>query len=476
MNSVLAILTLMVCVGVIVIFPDHSGAASALLICAFFALPASVLILRIKIENQFLLKLFISGLLVRMVVGSLINVFELQEFFGGDAYTYDYYGVALLKSLAGDQYYAGLVQRFQGELGSGAVGMIYMVAAVYKVLGANSLGVGANMLAVQLINAVLGAATAPIIFLIAHSIFGNLKVSKVAGLFVAFFPSLVLWSSQGLKDGPIVFMLSISVLLTLRLGEKFSLRNAALLAMVLATLTTFRFYLFYMVVAAIVGAFTIGMKEFTASSFVRQLIIVMGIGLALTYLGVIRTANLQFGYFADLNVVQRSRLDLAVSASSGFGADVDVSTTSGALKAVPTGILYLLFAPFPWQLQSLRQSITLPEMLIWWAAFPFLVMGLWFTLRYRLRQSFVIFIFTTMLTLAYSIFQGNVGTAYRQRAQILVFYFIFVAVGIVLTREKWEERRLLAAAERAKLAAKLGSLGGRRPVGNQSSAPAQSSS
>ena len=321
--------------------------------------------------------------------------------------------------------------------------MVYMIAIVYKV-------VGANMLAIQFINAVLGAATAPAIFLIAHIIFGNLRVSRVAALFVAFFPSLVLWSSQGLKDGPIVFMLAMAVLLTLRLGEKFSFKNAAILALVLATLTTFRFYLFYMVVAAIVGAFTIGMREFTAVSFARQMLLIVGIGLALTYLGVIRTANLQLGYFGDLAVVQRSRLDSAVSAKSGFGEDVDVSTASGALQAVPTGILYLLFAPFPWQLQSLRQSITLPEMLIWWAAFPFLVLGLWFTIRYRLRQAFVIFIFTTMLTLAYSVFQGNVGTAYRQRAQILVFYFIFVAVGIVLLREKWEERRLHEVVERRK--------------------------
>jgi hypothetical protein len=46
-----------------------------------------------------------------------------------------------------------------------------------------------------------------------------------------------------------------------------------------------------------------------------------------------------------------------------------------------------------------------------------------------------------MLTLAYSIFQGNVGTAYRQRSQILVFYFIFVAVGYVLMKERHEDRR-----------------------------------
>jgi hypothetical protein len=441
MNSVLAALALIICIGVIVVVPDHSMAAAALVVCALVSIPTSFLIFKSKIEKQFLFQLFIAGLLIRMVVGALINVFQLQEFFGGDANTYDTIGMALLKALSGDLYYAGLVQRFQGQVGAGAVGMIYMVAAVYQLIGR-------NMLAIQFINAVLGAATAPVIFLVAHTIFGNLRVARIAALLVAFFPSLVLWSSQGLKDGPIVFMLAMAVLLTLRLGEKFNFKNALLLAAVLATLTTFRFYLFFMVVAAIVGAFTIGMREFTVSSFVRQLLVVIGIGLALTYLGVIQTANLQFGFYSDLTVIQRSRQDLARSANSGFGEDVDVSTTSGALRAVPTGILYLLFAPFPWQLQSLRQSITLPEMLVWWAAFPFLVLGIWFTLRYRLRQAFVIMIFTTMLTVAYSIFQGNVGTAYRQRAQILVFYFIFVAVGIVLLKEKWEERRLLAISER----------------------------
>jgi uncharacterized integral membrane protein len=109
--------------------------------------------------------------------------------------------------------------------------------------------------------------------------------------------------------------------------------------------------------------------------------------------------------------------------------------------------VYLLFAPFPWQLGSLRQSLTLPEMVVWWAAFPLLILGAWFSLRYRLQQMAPILIFTSMLTLAYSVFQGNVGTAYRQRAQILVFYFIFVAVGGVLVKEKRDQRRRRAAEE-----------------------------
>jgi putative Ca2+/H+ antiporter (TMEM165/GDT1 family) len=88
----------------------------------------------------------------------------------------------------------------------------------------------------------------------------------------------------------------------------------------------------------------------------------------------------------------------------------------------------------------LRQSIALPEMLIWWAAFPLLVLGWWFAMKHRLRQVAPIVLFTTMLTLAYAVFQGNVGTAYRQRSQLLVFYFIFVAVGAVIMLEKREDR------------------------------------
>jgi hypothetical protein len=41
-----------------------------------------------------------------------------------------------------------------------------------------------------------------------------------------------------------------------------------------------------------------------------------------------------------------------------------------------------------------------------------------------------------------------VGTAYRQRSQLLIFYFIFVAVGYVLLKERKEERTRQAQASR----------------------------
>jgi hypothetical protein len=275
-------------------------------------------------------------------------------------------------------------------------------------------------------------------------------VARIAGIAVAFYPSLVLWSAQGLKDGPTVFFLAVAILSTLRLGEKLTLKYILILLSALIALLALRFYVFYMICVAIVGAFIIGMQQVTATSFARQFSAVILLGLALTYVGVTRSASVQLEHY-DLGRLQVSRLDQARSAQSGFGRDVDVSSTSGALSTIPMGILYLLFAPFPWQITSLRQSITLPEMVIWWASFPLLILGLWFAIRYRLRMISPILIFTIMLTLAYSVFQGNVGTAYRQRAQVLVFYFIFVAVGFVLIKEKREESKRLREEERERL-------------------------
>jgi hypothetical protein len=167
------------------------------------------------------------------------------------------------------------------------------------------------------------------------------------------------------------------------------------------------------------------------------------LGLGLTYFGITRNAATNFQTYGSLEQLQRSRSDLARSAKSGFSDDVDVSTTGGAISAIPIGLAYLMLAPFPWEVTNLRQSITLPEVLIWWAMIPFMVWGIWWSVKNKLKAAFPILLFSLMLTLAYSVFQGNVGTAYRQRTQIQVFLFIFIAVGWQLFRERQEDKKLI---------------------------------
>src|SRR5258706_3895399 len=457
MNSTLTFLALLLATAIILLVPGlvtpYSNAyglvtvfdcAKAVLLCSALTALTGWFVYHSE-HGAFLLKLFLAGLFLRVLIGTIIFVSNGQDFFGGDAWTYDFFGGLQLQAWGGDKYAAGQVANFVGVGEGSGWGMIYFVAAVYGL-------VGRNMLAIQLINAVIGAVTAIIIFLCAHEVFANVRVARLAAFAVAFYPSLALWSSQGLKDGPIVFLLALSILATLRLGHRFRVKWVAVLICSLFCLLSLRFYVFYMMVVAVGGAFLIGTRAVTAQSFLRQFMIMIVLGLALTYMGVTRFANVQLDTYANMNAVQRSRLDASKSAQSGFAKDVDVSTTSGALTTIPMGLLYLLFAPFPWQLASLRQSITLPEMIIWWGSFPMLVLGLWFSIRYRLRQISPILVFSVMLSLAYSVFQGNVGTAYRQRAQLLVFYFIFVAVGYVLVQEKREDRKRQELLAREELA------------------------
>jgi len=425
-------------------FPDYgnfttSDAGQALLVCLSLAFVAGYFIYQNKEHRSLLLQLFAWGLLLRILVATGIFIFNKQEFFGGDALTYDFYGFAQMKAWQGDSYFRVISAHFvEGQ--ASAWGMVNMVAVVYSLIGRNTL-------AIQFVNAVIGAATAVLVFSCAQHVYKNVRVARIAAICVAFFPSLVLWSAQGLKDAPIVFSLVVAILASLHLTEKLSMKYGAILIVALFSILSLRFYVFYMIAVAIVGGFILGLQKITPTNFARQFIVLVLLGVSLMYLGVTRYASSQFSRYGTLEAVQRSRADLS-RAGSGFGREVDVSTTEGAISTIPIGLVYLLFAPFPWQLDSLRQSITLPEMIIWWLSFPLLVLGVWYSLKYRLRQISPILIFTTMLSIAYSVFQGNVGTAYRQRAQLLVFYFVFVAVGFVLLKERKEEQDRLTQARR----------------------------
>ena len=450
MKAILAISYLIVCAVIIFAvpsmvssFPNYTNytmldSGQAVVLCLVLAAIVGYFTYRQNHEGSFLLTVFAWGLLVRILVATGIFMFNTQEFFGGDALTYDFFGFALMKGWQGDAYYRAISSGFMAGQAS-AWGMINLIGVVYSVIGRNTL-------AIQFVNSVIGAATAILIFNCAHHVYRNVRVAKIAALLVAFYPSLVLWSAQGLKDAPIVFFLALAILASLRLNEKISLKYLVILVVALFSILSLRFYVFYMIAVAIAGGFVLGLQRSNPTNFVRQFIVIILVGVSLTYLGVTRYASAQFDRFATLEAVQKSRLDLS-RAESGFGREVDVSTTEGAISTIPLGLIYLLFAPFPWQLASLRQTITLPEMIIWWFSVPFLVLGIWYSIKHRLRQISPILIFTTMLSIAYSVFQGNVGTAYRQRAQLLVFYFLFVAVGVVLLKEKKEDRDRLIQEE-----------------------------
>ncbi|MBA3691931.1 MAG: glycosyltransferase family 39 protein [Acidobacteria bacterium] len=439
MNKRLAVLCFLMGIAMMLMaFPEGFVAAATVLLCSLMVI--FIIRRQFKEDANLLIQLFLIALIARLSFGLLIHFFDLRAFFGGDSRFYDRLGQRLVEIWFGYNIETNdaLSQKFNTS--DSGWGMYYLVAAIYSITGR-------NILAAQSFCAVIGAATVPMVYTCAHKIFNNRRVGKISALLVALYPAFIIWSGQLLKDGLIIFLLVLAMTLVLRLQEKFRLFDVILLGFSLFGIITLRFYIFYMAAVAIVGAFVIGTSN-SPQAMMRRMSALVLMGVGLTYFGVTRNSGSDIEEYTNLERIQSSRKDLASSAESGYGQDLDVSTTEGAFAALPVGLTYLLLAPFPWQMTNWRQAITLPEVLLWWSSIPFLLSGLWYTIRYRLRSSIPILVFSLMLTLAYSIFLGNIGTAYRQRTQIQVFLFMFIAVGWTLWQERSENKNLLQKARR----------------------------
>lgn len=422
----------------ILAFPEGFVAAATVLLCSLIVI--FIIRQQFKEDANFFIQLFLVALIARLTFGLSIHFYDLYAFFGGDSITYDRVGQRLVEIWFGYNIATNDALSQNIYISDSGWGMYYLVAAIYSITGR-------NILAAQSFCAVVGAATVPMVYTCAHKIFNNRRVGKISALLVALYPAFIIWSGQLLKDGLIIFLLVLAMTLVLRLQEKFRLFDVILLGFSLFGIITLRFYIFYMAAVAIVGAFVVGTSN-SPQAMMRRIGALVLLGIGLTYFGVTRNSGSDIEEYTNLERIQRSRLDLATRAESGYGQDLDVSTTEGAFAALPIGLTYLLLAPFPWQMTNWRQAITLPEVLLWWSSIPFLLSGLWYTIRYRLRSSIPILVFSLMLTLAYAIFLGNVGTAYRQRTQIQVFLFMFIAVGWTLRQERSENQNLLLRARR----------------------------
>ena len=131
MNSLIAILTLVICGGSMFLAPAEAPAALAL--CIVTSLPTIFFLARRKEDRAFLLRVFILGILIRIAVGTLIYIGHYEEeFFGGDAITYDLYGGSLLAGWHGDKYHLGRYQNFVAS-GASAWGMLYLVAGSLRI-------------------------------------------------------------------------------------------------------------------------------------------------------------------------------------------------------------------------------------------------------------------------------------------------------------------------------------------------------
>jgi prepilin signal peptidase PulO-like enzyme (type II secretory pathway) len=123
---------------------------------------------------------------------------------------------------------------------------------------------------------------------------------------------------------------------------------------------------------------------------------------------------------------------------------VDISEPVSALTYLPVGMLYFLGSPFPWQVLSPRQIMALPDVLLWYALLSGIFMGLLHLVRSRFRDASMLLITMAVITILYSLVEGNIGIIFRHRAQIIAPTMVLAGIGIALRRRKRAEQKSAA--------------------------------
>lgn len=406
-------------------FPNGAVASIIAGVLATVIVLALEKVFKEKEEREFIIQIFLGGLLVRLLLGFIIYIYGLEKYFGPDAFTYNTLGIALSECWWNNTVCP--------SLDNDSWGLLIFVGGVYSLIGANPL-------AIQFISSICGALTIVLVYVLTQQIYLNKRVARYSAFLIAFFPAIFIWSSQMLKDGFILFLIILVVYAVILLKKHFSYLNVLFLLVSLLSILTLRYYIFYLLVVSAVGGLFLG-TNLSISSLMKRSAIFLIVGAAFLFLGVRQISDRQLD-LVSLERLQKVRTYGSDSriANSSIENDVDVSTTAGAISTVPIGIVTILWAPFPWQMRSVTQILIFPEMLVWWAMFPFMFIGIKYTIRHRLRESLTFILFSLMLLLAYSVYQGNIGTIYRQRTQIQIFLLVFVAVGYVVKKEAVENR------------------------------------
>ena len=310
-----------------------------------------------------------------------------------------------------------------GALPQGPKGYFYIVAVQYFLFGTHSL-------VPKLVNCFVGALGVPIVYDIVVRMGAGVPAALRAATFTVWFPSLVLWSALNIRDVWIIVLILLICRQALILQAKPGAISLFVMAGSMLALVQFRAYVLFAVAGPVVVSFLVQRSRRIG----RNLIIGSIAAVALIYADQVAGANRK-ARFLDLEELNTIRYWNTVGAESQLD-QADISTPGKALLFLPKGLTFFLLAPFPWMLGSVRQVLALPETLVYYWLIPHMFRGIRHLVRHNLRASLMALLITAGLTLGYALGEGNVGTAYRHRAQLLSFFLIFGAVGLEARRRQ----------------------------------------
>ena len=383
--------------------------------------------------RKWLARLVVATLGLRLLMVLVVQFNFSPYFFAPDAVGYERVGKEI------SDYWAGVGFTPQAIREGWRPGYYHLNAIFYTAFGD-------SRLALVVLNMFAGVWTALITFYLTREVL-SVASAKVTAVLTGVFPSLVLWSILNIRDALATLCTVLIVLYGMRLSKRFRPSHVWIFAAALLGLGLLRDYMAFLVVLGLaIGVVTAIRTDRVAGTVLFG----TGVALALTYLAD------QVGLFSTLGpqgileTAQVLRSGLQQGATSAFGVGADTRTIGAALQYIPIGASYLLFAPFPWDIESTLQAAAMPETLLWYPLFLLAILGFRISIRNRLATAIVPASVLLVVVSSYALVEGNFGTAYRHRAQIMPLFFVFSGVGLswikvrVIGQTKWWRTRARA--------------------------------
>ena len=362
-------------------------------------------------------KIFLAAVAVRALLVPVLHFTGISLSFAPDEASFSRIGSQMAMYWSGDLDYP-FRARFSTERFFFYVnGVVFWCAGYVKFLP-------------KFVNVIVGSLVSVYAYKIGRALF-NQQIGIIAMALVAFFPSMVLWSSVNIRD-PWAF-LAVTAIVWHLVQLRYRVATRPIIAVFLWLFLLFNLRESTAVVAAasVIMTFVVVRREHVHRNVVVGLALCAALLLGFHYLG-LTSRHLTASASEALETMEQIHQGLSQGSGAYGGAGEDISTASGALSWLPRGMAYFLFGPFPWQVRSGLQLSALPETLVWYFFLYQALVGMRFVVRHGRIEAWVVAIVAINLTLIYSLVEGNVGTAYRHRAQVLPLYLILSAVGVYL--------------------------------------------
>jgi hypothetical protein len=379
--------------------------------------------------------LFLSALGVRFAAAIVVYEMGLVKVLGDEDSQGWIHGLAL--SNGWDRQWLGLLSL--PEIWAAAyeghhLGFQYLAGLFFFITGSSA------RMPLAAMNCFFGALTVILIYRTSIILFSRWTALR-AGWVACFFPSLIIWSAQTLKEPVVILLEAVALYACVNLKiSGFSVKYVLSCAAAIVLLPPFRFYAAYLAGAVAIMALLlprigarIGKSKSSFKPALAVLAVVAVIAPFVISTGYLARNEADFERFSQLKEIERFRNNVAIGYGSGVENGYDLNTATGLATAIGVGWAYLLLAPFPWQLSegSLRMLLTTPELAVWWwLVFFGMIPGLWHVFKTRLADAQPMLFFVLGLGLLYSMMFGNVGLIFRQRAQLLPWLLIIAVAGL----------------------------------------------